>query len=119
LKDNFNLSNRERNWINQLLSHDFPGKENIILQLENAIVSRQYTSGYLSLKFSIDGSIPSVEISKSVPVEMRVFKDGQSPIVFLLHVLNGYVSELEIYYADLSEIDENIDISNAEIQFVM
>jgi hypothetical protein len=47
---------------------------------------------------------------------MRVYGKDNVPIVFLLHVVNGYVDELEIFNADSSPLSkEDIQIVNAEI----
>ena len=118
LEDISSLTNQEKNWLKEILSCNFQNKETVVQQLENATIYRDYTSGYLSMKFSVDKSIPAVKVTKRVPVEMHVFKDGKNPIVFLLHVINGYVTELEVYCADLSEIDSHIDIYDAKIEFI-
>lgn len=113
-----NYNNQEKLWIKLMLSCDFSGKERIVQQLASAEVSRQYTNGYLSLQFLVDKSIPPAEVTKRVPVEMRATKDGENPIVFLLHVLDGYASEVEIFRADLSHIDKNLDVSTAKLEYI-
>ena len=40
----------------------------------------------------------------------RVFKLNKGPVQFLLHVVNGYVDELEVFPADFSIIDKDFVI---------
>ena len=113
-----NLSKQEQRWLESILSCDFQGKSEIVQQIENATIIRDYTRGYLSMKFDVDKSLKPVSISRRVPVEMRVYKKNEIPLQFLLHIVHGYVDELEIFYADSSEITSNIDISDAELEFI-
>lgn len=50
-----------------------------------------------------------------VPLEMRVSEKNDIPIVFLLHVVDGFVDELEILNADSSPIDSDIRIETKEV----
>ena len=53
--------------------------------------------------------------SVRVPVEMRAFQKEKAPLVFMLHVIDGELSELEIFSADGSSIDpENILLDKLE-----
>lgn len=45
---------------------------------------------------------------------MHLHQPNQVPAQFLLHVVQGYVSELEIFYADSSKIAEHINLKNAK-----
>lgn len=50
-----------------------------------------------------------------VPVEMRAFQKEFAPIVFLLHVVNGFINELELVTADSSKMDmETIELDKVE-----
>jgi hypothetical protein len=46
---------------------------------------------------------------------MRVTGKYDVPIVFLLHVIDGFVDELEIFNADSSPISGNIHVEKKEI----
>lgn len=50
---------------------------------------------------------------------MRVYRVGKAPVQFLLHIINGYVYELEIFNADSSEIDKEGLLENADIQIIV
>ncbi len=45
----------------------------------------------------------------------RVFKLNKGPVQFLLHVVNGYVDELEVFPADFSIIDKDFVIMDDDI----
>lgn len=116
LENTDKFTDNELSWLLPMLSCEFLRKEQIIQQIESANVVTEHTRWYLSLQFEVNKSLPLVD-SKTIPVEMWAYKEGQCPIEFLLWVKDGYVSELEIFFADFSEINENIDISDAKIEF--
>ena len=45
------------------------------------------------------------QVQIRVPVGMNVFREGSAPLVFRLHMHDGYAHELEIFMADSSKID--------------
>lgn len=48
---------------------------------------------------------------------MRAFQQSTAPIVFLLHVINGIIDELEIFTADLTQIDaDSIELEKVEYE---
>lgn len=52
-----------------------------------------------------------------VPVEMRAFQQSSAPIIFLLHIINGIIDELEILTADSAQIDtDNIELERVEYE---
>ena len=53
-----------------------------------------------------------MELNIRVPVELRVYKENHVPVQFLLHIINGYVNELEIFNADSSKINHTFEIWN-------
>lgn len=113
--DNRNFSEIEIAWLKAILSVEFLGKEIILEQLDKAQVSRAYNTGYISLKLMIDRSMKRFPYQGRVPLEMRVKGKNDIPIVFLLHVVDGFVDELEIFNADSSPIDGDIRIEMKEV----
>ena len=110
----------EKNWIETLLSEDFLGRVEIINQINCAEILREYTEFYMALKFKVDNNkVQKIQTNIRVPVEMRVHRTGQVPIQFLLHIVQGYVSELEIFNADSSKIDMDINLENAKVEIVI
>ena len=110
----------EKNGIETLLSEDFLGRGEIINQINCAEILREYTEFYMALKFKVDNNkVQKIQTNIRVPVEMRVHRTGQVPIQFLLHIVQGYVSELEIFNADSSKIDMDINLENAKVEIVI
>ena len=110
----------EKNWIETLLSEDFLGRGEIINQINCAEILREYTEFYMALKFKVDNNkVQKIQTNIRVPVEMRVHRTGQVPIQFLLHIVQGYVSELEIFNADSSKIYMDINLENAKVEIVI
>jgi hypothetical protein len=50
---------------------------------------------------------------------MRLFNEQEMPIQFLLHVINGVVSELEIFRVDSSLLDPNIAVKNYKMELII
>lgn len=63
--------------------------------------------------------IHSAQTDIRVPVEMHLHQPNQVPAQFLLHIFQGYVSELEIFNADSSKIAEHINLKNAKIEVLV
>lgn len=110
-----NFSHIEKAWLEMMLSVDFSGKEIILKQLNNAQISRDYNVGYISLKVNVDKIIQQFPYQVRVPLEMRVIGKNDIPIVFLLHVIDGFVDEIEIFNADSSSISGDIQIDKKEV----
>ena len=111
------LNNLENKWINKLLSVDFKGKNIIQKQLENSSVILNEEYSYISLMFCPNSKTDIFPFNIRVPVEMRVFQGDSAPIVFLLHIINGYINELEILTADSSKIEiDSICLDKADYE---
>jgi hypothetical protein len=92
----------EQKIIARLLEADFPGKTGLQKQLSKYRVRRIDPEGSLAL-ISQSDSGPAL-VLKRIPVEAEgVDKDGIS-IHVLLHVVEGFVKELEFYKDDGSTI---------------
>lgn len=111
---NQKLRKDETQWLLTLLKKQFSKREEIIRQINNAKIEREYTKFFLSVRFSVDKKIEPINIRTRVPVEMHVYRKKGCPVQFLLHIVNGYVSELEVFCADSSEIDANLELDKAE-----
>lgn len=114
--ENEELTAYELQCLNILLSEKIRYKKEMIEQLNCAKVSREYTEYYLSLKFMVRRMKQKIPIKTRVPIEMRVYIDNYVPIQFLLHIIGGYISELEIFNADSSIISREIILDNAKIE---
>lgn len=101
-------------WLSALLREPFREREEIIRQINNAEIDREYDGFFLSIKFRVDKGIHAVKHCARVPVEMRVYRKGACPVQFLLHIVQGYVEEAEIFCADSSEIDIGLNLEDVE-----
>lgn len=117
---NNKLNSQEKKWLEKMLSLNFNKKNEIINQINQADILREYTDYYLSVKFI--GSFAEIKnCSKSIGIliEMRVYLENEVPIQFLLHISKGAITELEIFKADSSKICADINLDNAEIQILI
>lgn len=106
---------QKKEWFNKLLEAEFKGKDIIVHQLENSNVIYEENYSYISIKIHVNEDFEKYPYEVRVPVEMRAFQKNLAPIVFMLHIIDGLVNELEIFTADLSLIDaKNISLDNVE-----
>lgn len=105
----------EKSILNKMTSVNFQGRDIIKKQLKSAKVNGYCTCGCKSISIEVDENVEKFPSNLRVPVEMMVNGSDGIPIIFFLHITKGYVSELEIFKADSSQIDEAIDVSNASI----
>ena len=104
----------EKYWLEKMLDIEFKGKSVLLRQMLNAKVISEYGHDFISLKFKIEGT-EKYPYPVRVPVEMRVFTKNTAPIVFLLHIIDGFIDELEVITADSSRLDiATIEFENVE-----
>jgi hypothetical protein len=92
----------ETKLLERLLREDFPGRKEITKQLEKCLVRTIDNEGSLELKPSEGAESAAVE--KRIPVEAEGADTDGVHVHFLLHVVSGYVRELEVYKDDASPI---------------
>jgi len=90
-------SDTERRLLNFLLRPEFPGKDDLVKQLASAEVRPIDDDG--SLQFRIRVGSPAV-VNGRIPVEAELEDSDGMTIFLLLHVVDGYLNELEIYRGD-------------------
>jgi hypothetical protein len=89
------LSSLESTIIDQLLAPEFPGKAQLAPQIAGSLVITLDEDG--SVKFRVGETTPASEVKYRVPTEGE-FQDSDGVTVHvLLHVINGYIDELEIF----------------------
>ena len=83
-----NIYIKEQQWINRLMDVEFRGRDILLKQFSKAKIIYKQEYAFISLKF-----------------------------VFLLHVVNGVIDELEIITADLTQIDaDSIKLEKVEYE---
>lgn len=91
------LSDTERRILNRLLQPDFPGRQELILQLESAEAEVVDKDGSLSLRADRG---PDAKVMARVPTEGECPDVDGVNIHILLHVVDGRMNELEVYKED-------------------
>ena len=91
------LNSWERATINALLSQDFPGVEELRLQVDHLKVSEIYPGRDPTVTFSIsDEAVPASQVDDRVPVEAEGRDIDGMLIMILLHVVDGFIWQLEV-----------------------
>lgn len=116
---NTKLNAEEIRWLERMLSVNFTLKKDIVSQINQANIVRQYTDFFLSIKFTEIQLKSAYPEYTGVPLEMRVYLKDSSPIQFLLHLNNGIVCELEIFKADSSKINSKINLDYAKVTILI
>lgn len=98
--------------LHRLLSADFPGREQLIEQVRSATVAPIDGDG--SLRFVVDKATEA-GVTKRIPVEAQCVDSDGISIHALLHVVDGQISELEIYKDDSSSVLREVNVNEWEI----
>lgn len=111
------INEKEKQWIDRLMSVGFEGRDILLKQFSKAKVIYKQEYAFISIKFKVKGEIAPYLFNVRVPVEMRAFQKTSAPIVFLLHIVGGIINELEIFTADMTQIEvDNIDLTRVEYE---
>ena len=108
------FNEQEKSILNELLSKPFKGIEILQKQLKYCKVNGRCTCGCLTVTLNASKDIREFPYPFRVPVEMHA-KEQNELVIVMLHVVNGYVYELEILRADSEPIKESIDFTDKEI----
>ena len=112
------MNNNElvKKWIEYIFKFDFKGKEILKNQILNSKILYHQYDDYISIEFLVDDGAEIYPYKSRVPVEIIAYQKSSVPVLFLLHVINGKIKELEILKADSSKIDpNNIDLDNLKL----
>ncbi|HEY9825277.1 MAG TPA: hypothetical protein V6D19_07505 [Stenomitos sp.] len=100
------LTFQEEEILKLLLSVDFPGREALLIQAHSVRVSEE-CKDCRSIKLAVDRSSSNAAIVKRrIPIEAETQDVDNMKIHILLHVVQGYMDEIEIYREDLQKIIE-------------
>lgn len=113
IKENRKLNEIEKTWFHKLFRVDFEGKNILIEQLREATVVGY--CGCKTIDIDVKKTIKEFPFQIRVPVEMIAIQDDGMPIMFNLHVINGYINELEVFKMDSSPIDYEINLERTTI----
>ena len=107
------LRTEEKYYLEKMTSVNFLGRDILSDQIQSVKVVGYCNCGCRSIHLQVNRNLPSFQYKIRVPVEMIVESEEDIPIVFLLHIIEGYLDELEVFKADSSPIVGNIDIDNS------
>lgn len=96
------LSDWERRIILRLLSAaSFPGRDELLAQVEKASASTIDEDGSISIRPTI---VQRAAVTTRIPVEGEAQDIDGVTIHYLLHVVDGLINELEVYKDDSSRV---------------
>ena len=109
------LNSEEKKWIDLICVDKIQDIDVLKEQISNSYVEEIRGADFISVIFTLYKKSRKYTHDVRVPVEMRVFMRDRSPVLFLLHVIDGIISELEIFTADSSNLDlDNLSFENIE-----
>ncbi len=101
----------ERKLLSFLLDADFPGRDELRQQAATAMVSRD-CSDCPTLELEADRTCPRATVKRTVPIEAEGRDYDGMAVQILLHVVDGYLSELEVFRYDDKRIEAIPDPAN-------
>lgn len=96
----------ERAFLQRLVMQDFPGSSALAEQMKVAKVSAECGCGCPSIIFSIPANSPKAVVLQRVPVEAESKDADGMGLHFLLHVVGGFLRELEIFREDSKPVEK-------------
>jgi hypothetical protein len=92
------MNENERELIRKLLAPEFPGRDELVLQLETAKVRTLDEDG--CLEFSVSSNIRAEHVKYRVPTEGEYEDPDEMTVHVLLHVVDHKAKELEFFRED-------------------
>ena len=113
------LSAEERRVLHVLLEPAFPGRDSLMQQLHVAQVSEESRSGCPTIAFQVDPlKAPPAKVRQRIPVEaLGIDVDGQE-VHILLHVVDGYLNELEFFRYDHASVSPIAKLRSIQVSLV-
>jgi hypothetical protein len=105
-------SENEESLVSALLSPDFPARAALQAQWARAIVRPIDADGSLEVK--VEGG-PLAEVEVRVPVEAALEDSDGTTVHVLLHVVDGYMREVEVYREDSEPVQAPLNASRLRV----
>jgi hypothetical protein len=99
--------------LEKFLSEEFPGSDSLRRQLVDIEARNIDSNGSLELRPSADA--PGANVSRRVPVEAELKDVDGIKIHLLLHVVNGLLSEFEVYRDDSGPVERGLDVDELSL----
>ncbi len=106
------LSPYEKNLLDRLLGKEVKDRDTLIRQIAGSAVRQIDANG--SLEFQVN--VPEkANVNFRIPTEGVAEDVDHIKIHVLLHIVDGAISELEIYKEDLSSVIQMPDVNNIDL----
>lgn len=114
-EDDRPLTDKETKILLKLLEAEFPGCDQLLLQAQGvSATDTGDTDNYGSIYLHTNVANKAGVVQR-IPVEGKILDKDGVPISILLHVVNGYMNELEIFKTDGSDILDEIKAENISV----
>lgn len=105
---------KERKLLSFLVDAEFPGRDELRQQAVTAMVSRDCRD-CPTFELEVDHRCPKASVKRTVPIEAEGRDSDGMAVQILLHVVDGYLSELEIFRYDEKRIEAISDPMSLKI----
>jgi uncharacterized protein DUF6984 len=110
------LTEIEAGILQLLLSPAFAGRDDLQRQAKVARVRGMCSCGCPSIILFVESSLaPPANVKRRIPIEAEGTDLDGMPIHFLLHVVDGYLSEIEVYREDSRPVLDLPDPSSLKL----
>lgn len=110
------LTERERNLLNFLAGHLLKGRDELVLQIQAALV-KEYCSHCPSVYFVVDRLLaPEFPLPQTVPVVAQGKDTDGMFLEILLHLREGFLDQLELWRGDGGPIRDLPDTSTLKVE---
>jgi hypothetical protein len=94
------LSQVEREVLVRLLAKEFPGSAQLREQMKSVVVSLDHGSHCPTVGLTVDPNVPRARVTTRIPVTAFATASDGMQIDVSVHVVDGYLSELEAFRHD-------------------
>lgn len=111
------LNKLESFWLENLLSVNFKGKDILKNQIADSNIIFDNFLSCISIKFINNSTTEKFPFNVRVPVAMTAYQKNSAPIIFYLHVIDGFINELEVFSADSAVFGmDSVNLENIEFK---
>lgn len=108
----------ERDWLDRFLSYDIDGIEQLRAQAATVQARWVESRGQPAMLFSVNPTSPRATVKSRVPVEAMVRDADGMGVHLLLHVVDGYLSEIEVYREDGNPLRHWPDLAAKDVEWI-
>lgn len=110
------LTSWEREVVAKLLSLPFAGRDNLRVQLDGAWVVGEARSEITRLEFGVPETSPMASVERRVPVSAHAIDSDGVAVLYLLHIVDGRLRELEFLRGDRGGLPPELDPADLSVR---